>query len=148
MNDDLNSYINMIYNYQKKLLALQQYTPRDKLAINDDGELYIQPCRPWRYIIRKIKNQNRHVLSFYLSNIINEYIKVLEIIILNYKNKKEDKIKKILEDIIDFIYKISYGFITLRNYYNLKNDSHHISLTLETNNNRLNLILTKIKLAV
>ena len=70
MSDKLNSYINMINNYQQKLLALHQYTHHDKLAINDNSELYIQSRSPWRYIVRRIKNQNRHVLSFYLSNII------------------------------------------------------------------------------
>ena len=66
MNENVASYIDMINNYHKKLLALQQYTNHDKLAINDDNELYIQSRSPWRYIVRRIKNQNRHILSFYL----------------------------------------------------------------------------------
>ena len=82
MNDNIVSYIDMINNYHKKLLAMQQYKEHDKLAINDNNELYIQSRSPWRYIVRRIKNQNRHILSFYLSNIINEYIKIL-VIILN-----------------------------------------------------------------
>jgi hypothetical protein len=147
MNDNLNSYIDMINNYQKKLLALHQYKEHDKMAINDENELYIQSRSPWRYIVRKIKNQNRHILSFYLSNIINEYIKILDILLDKYAANKEEVITKTLYEVVDFIPKILWGIITLRNYYNLKNDSHHISLTLESINNRLNIILSKIKLA-
>ena len=146
MNDNLNSYIFMINNYQKKLQALQQYTHYDKLAINDDSELYIQSISPWRYIVRRIKNQNRHTLSLYLSSIINEYIKILDILLDRYNVNKEDVITKLLYEVVDFIPKILWGIISLRNYYNLKNDSHHISLTLESINNRLNLMLSKIKL--
>ena len=148
MNDNVASYIDMINNYHKKLLALQQYTNHDKLAINDDNELYIQSRSPWRYIVRRIKNQNRHILSFYLSNIINEYIKILDILLDKYTLKNEEVIKKLFYNVIDFISKILWGIICLRNYYNLKNDSHHISLTLESINNRLNSMQSKIKLAL
>lgn len=147
MNDNLNSYINMINNYHKKLHALHQYKNHDKLAINDNNELYIQSISPWRYIIRKIKNQNRHVLSLYLSSIINEYIKILDILLDRYNTNKEEVITKLLYEVVDFIPKILWSIICLRNYYNLKNDSQNISLTLESMNNRLNIILSKIKLA-
>jgi len=147
MNDNLNSYIYMINNYQKKLQALQQYKDHDKLAINDDSELYIQSISPWRYIVRRIKNQNRYTLSLYLSSIINEYIKILDILLDRYAANKEDVITKLLYEVVDFIPKILWNIICLRNYYNLKNNSHHISLTLESINNRLNLMLSKIKLA-
>jgi hypothetical protein len=113
----------------------------------DENELYIQSRSPWRYIVRKIKNQNRHILSFYLSNIINEYIKILDILLVRYAANKEEVITKTLYEVVDFIPKILWVIISLRNYYNLKNDSHHISLTLESINNRLNIILSKIKLA-
>ena len=146
MNDNLNSYIFMINNYQKKLQALQQYTHHDKLAINDDSELYIQSISPWRYIVRRIKNQNRHTLSLYLSSIINEYIKILDILLDRYNVNKEDVITKLLYEVVDFIPKILWSIICLRNYYNLKINSQHISLTLESINNRLNLMLSKIKL--
>jgi len=148
MNDNLNRNIEMIYNYHKKLLVLQQYTHSKKLAINDDGELYIQSKTPWRYIVRKIKNQNRHILSFYLSNIINEYIKILDILLIRFANNKEEIIKKLLIDVVDFISKILWSIILLRNYYNVKSDSHHISLTLESINNRLNSMQSKIKLVL
>ncbi len=146
MSDNLNSYIYMINNYQKKLQALQQYKDHDKLAINDDSELYIQSRSPWRYIVRRIKNQNRYTLSLYLSSIINEYIKILDILLDRYNTNREDVITKLLYEVVDFIPKILWNIICLRNYYNLKNNSHHISLTLESINNRLNLMLSKIKL--
>jgi hypothetical protein len=148
MNDNVASYIDMINNYHKKLLAMQQYKEHDKLAINDNNELYIQSRSPWRYIVRRIKNQNRHILSFYLSNIINEYIKILDILLDKYTLKNEEVIKKLFYNVIDFISKILWGIICLRNYYNLKSDSHHISLTLESINNRLNSMQSKIKLAL
>jgi len=148
MNDNIASYIDMINNYHKKLLAMQQYKEHDKLAINDNNELYIQSRSPWRYIVRRIKNQNRHILSFYLSNIINEYIKILDILLDKYTLKNEEVIKKLFYNVIDFISKILWGIICLRNYYNLKSDSHHISLTLESINNRLNSMQSKIKLAL
>jgi len=148
MNDDLNSYIFMINNYQKKLQALQQYKDHDKLAINDDSELYIQSISPWRYIVRRIKNQNRHILSLYLSSIINEYIKILDILLDRYNANKEDVITKLLYNVVDFIPKTLWGVVCLRNYYNLKSDSHHISLTLESINNRLNSMQSKIKLVL
>ncbi len=137
----------MINNYQKKLFALQHYKDHDKLAINNNSELYIQSRSPWRYILRRIKNQNRHILSLYLSNIINEYIKILDILLVRYNVNKEEVIKKLLYNVIDFISKILWSITCLRNYYNLKNDSYHINLTLESINNRLNLVLSKIKLA-
>lgn len=148
INSNIDSYIDMINNYHKKLLAMQQYTHHDKLAINDDNELYIQSRSPWRYLVRRIKNQNRHTLSLYLSNIINEYIKILDILLNKYYTKKEEIINKLFNNIVDFISKILWGIICLRNYYNLKSDSHHISLTLESINNRLNNMLSKIKLAL
>jgi hypothetical protein len=148
MNDNVASYIDMINNYHKKLFALQQYKDHYKLAINDDNELYIQSRSPWRYIVRRIKNQNRHILSFYLSNIINEYIKILDILLNKYYTKKEEVINKLFNGVVDFISKILWGIICLRNYYNLKTDSHHISLTLESINNRLNSMQSKIKLAL
>ena len=148
MNDNIASYIDMINNYHKKLLAMQQYKENDKLAINDNNELYIQSRSPWRYIVRRIKNQNRHILSFYLSNIINEYIKILDILLDKYTLKNEEVIKKLFYNVIDFISKILWGIICLRNYYNLKSDSHHISLTLESINNRLNSMQSKIKLTL
>jgi hypothetical protein len=147
INSNIDSYIDMINNYHKKLLAMQQYKDHDKLAINDHNELYIQSRSPWRYIVRRIKNQNRHILSFYLSNIINEYIKILDILLNKYTVKKEEVLTKLLYDVVDFIPKILWSIICLRNYYNLKSDSHHISLTLESINNRLNTMLSKIKLA-
>jgi hypothetical protein len=148
MENQHKNYIDMIYKYQKKLSALQHYIPNKKLAINDDNELYIQSKTPWRYIVRKIKNQNRHILSLYLSNIINEYVKILDILLNRYTSSKEEIINKLLNDVVDFISKILWGIICLRNYYNLKSDSQDISLTLESINNRLNIILSKIKLAL
>ena len=147
MNDKEIGYIDIINDYQKKLLVLQDITYHNKIAINDNNELYIQYTTPWRYIVRKIKNQNRHTLSLYLSSIINEYIKILDILLDRYNANKEDVITKLLYEVVDFIPKILWNIICLRNYYNLKNNSHHISLTLESINNRLNLMLSKIKLA-
>ncbi len=82
-----------------------------------------------------------------ISNIINEYIKILDILLIRFANNKEEIIKKLFIEVVDFISKILWSITSLRNYYNLKSDSHHINLTLESINNRLNIILSKIKLA-
>lgn len=141
-------YIEKINDHHAKLQAMQHISYHDKLAINSNNELYIQYKTPWRYMVRRIKNQNRHRLSEYLSTIINEYIKMIEILINIYNADNNDDIRKLLYNIIEFISKIFSGIISLRNYYNLKDNSHQIGMTLESINNRLHTTLSKIKLII
>lgn len=141
-------YIEKINDYHNKLQAIQHTSYHDKLAINSNNELYIQYKTPWRYIVRKIKKQNRHRLAEFLSTIINEYIKIIDIIINIYNGNNEDDIRKLLYNIINFISKILSGIISLRNYYNLKDNSYQISMTLDSINNRLHTTLSKIKLII
>ena len=67
INDDM---INVLTNDSTKFYTqfevLSNLSEYDKLAI-DNNILYKQTISPWRYIVRKYKNQNRSVLSKYLN---------------------------------------------------------------------------------
>jgi hypothetical protein len=147
-NNNLEKYIDNINKYHNKFIVLQNISYYDKIAISENDILYQQKKTPWRYIIRKIKKQNRDRLTNYLSTNINDYIKNIDIIINIYENSKDNNIKKILENIIIFISSILGGIISLRNYYNIKTNSNNISMILESTNNRLSTIVIKIKLII
>jgi hypothetical protein len=144
MEINITKYIDNINNYQKKFNVLQKISFYDKIYIDDDGMLFIQKKTPWRYINRKMNNQNRTRLADYLSININEYIKNIELLV-NLFDAHND-IKKILENVIIYITGILGGIVNLRNYYNLKNDANKISMTLESTNNRLNAVMTKMRI--
>jgi hypothetical protein len=147
-NLDIQKHIDNINKYHKKFLDLQNLSYHDKIAIDYDDVLHIQKKTPWRYFVRKIKDQNRTKLADYFTTNINDYIKNIEFIINIYEFNKQENIKKILENIIIFITSILGGIVSLRNYYNLKNNSNNISRILESTNNRLNTIMIKIKLII
>jgi hypothetical protein len=147
-NNNIEKYIENINKYYNQFIVLQNLSYYDKIAINDNNVLYIQKKTPWRYFIRKIKKQNRDRFSEYLSTNINDYIKNIDMLINIYECYKDNNIKKILENIIIFITSILGGIVSLRNYYNLKQDSNNISMILESTNNRLNTIMIKIKLII
>jgi hypothetical protein len=147
-NLDIQKYIDNINKYHNQFTVLQNLSSYDKIAIGENDILYLQKKTPWRYIIRKIKKQNRDRLTNYLTTNINDYIKNIDNIINIYENSKDNNIKKILENVIMFITSILGGIISLRNYYNLKPNSNNISMILESTNNRLNTIIIKIKLIV
>ncbi len=144
MENNITKYIDNINSYQKKFCVLQNLSSYDKIGIDDDDKLYIQKKTPWRYINRKMNNQNRTRLAEYLSTNINEYIKNLELLVNLFDSHKD--IKKILENGIVYITGILGGIVYLRNYYNLKNDANKISMTLESTNNRLNAVMTKMRI--
>ncbi len=147
-NLDIQKHIDNINKYHNQFNVLQNLSYYDKIAIDDNNILYIQKKTPWRYIVRKIKDQNRIKLADYFSTNINDYIKNIEFIINIYEFNKQENIKNILENIIIFITSILGGIVSLRNYYNLKNNSNNISRILESINNRLNTIMIKIKLII
>lgn len=147
-NNNIGKYIENINKYHNQFIVLQNLSYYDKIAINDNNVLYLQKKTPWRYFIRKIKKQNRDRFSEYLSTNINDYIKNIDMLINIYECGKDNNIKKILENIIIFITSILGGIVSLRNYYNLKQDSNNISMILESTNNRLNTIMIKIKLII
>ncbi len=144
MENNITKYIDNINSYQKKFCVLQNLSSYDKIGIDDDDKLYIQKKTPWRYINRKMNNQNRTRLAEYLSKNINEYIKNIELLVNLFDSHKD--IKKILENGIVYITGILGGIVYLRNYYNLKNDANKISMTLESTNNRLNAVMTKMRI--
>lgn len=147
-NLNIQKNIDKINSYHEKFLDLQNFNYNDKIAIDDNDILYIQKKTPWRYIVRKFKKQNRDRLSEYLSTNINDYINNIEFIINIYEIGKQENIKNILENIIIFITSILGGIVSLRNYYNLKNNSNNISRILESTNNRLSTIMIKIRLII
>lgn len=59
-----------------------------------------------------------------------------------------DNIRNLLYNIIEFISKILSGIVSLRNYYNLKDNSYQIGMILESINNRFSTTLSKIKLII
>ena len=144
MEINITKYIDNINSYQKKFCVLQNLSSYDKIGIDDNDILYIQKKTPWRYINRKMNNQNRTRLAEYLSKNINEYIKNIELLVNLFDSHKH--IKKILENAILYITGILGGIVYLRNYYNLKNDANKISMTLESSNNRLNAVMTKMRI--
>ncbi len=144
MEINITKYIDNINSYQKKFCVLQNLSSYDKIGIDDNDILYIQKKTPWRYINRKMNNQNRTRLAEYLSTNINEYIKNIELLVNLFDSHKH--IKKILENAILYITGILGGIVYLRNYYNLKNDANKISMTLESTNNRLNAVMTKMRI--
>jgi hypothetical protein len=147
-NLNIQKNIDKINSYHEKFLDLQNFNYNDKIAIDDNDILYIQNKTPWRYIVRKFKKQNRDRLSKYLSTNINDYINNINILIKIYEFSKEKDIKQILENIIIFISSILGVIVSLRNYYNLKNNSNNISMILESTNNKLNSVMIKIKLII
>lgn len=147
-NLNIQKNIDKINSYHEKFLDLQKFNYNDKIAIDDNDILYIQKKTPWRYIVRKFKKQNRDRLSEYLSTNINDYINNINILIKKYEFGKEKDIKQILENIIIFITSILGVMVSLRNYYNLKNNSNNISMILESTNNKLNSVVIKIKLII
>jgi len=144
MEINITKYTDNINSYQKKFCVLQKMSSYDKIGIDDNDMLYIQKKTPWRYIFRKINNQNRTRLSEYLLTNINEYIKNIEILVNLFDSNSE--INKILENIIIYITGILGGIVYLRNYYNLKNNANNISMALESANNRLNAVMTKMRI--
>jgi nitroreductase len=147
-NLNIQKNIDKINSYHEKFLDLQNFNYNDKIAIDDNDILYIQNKTPWRYIVRKFKKQNRDRLSKYLSTNINDYINNINFLIKIYEFSKEKDIKQILENIIIFISSILGVIVSLRNYYNLKNNSNNISMILESTNNKLNSVMIKIKLII
>ncbi len=145
-NNNIKNYIDNINKYHNQFVTLQKLSYHDKIAIDNNNILYAQKKTPWRYFIRKIRNQNRENLGNYLSTNINDYIYNISNIINIYEMNKDNNIKIILKNIILFINNILGGILTLRNYYNLKNNSNNISMILESINNRLNTTIIKVQL--
>ena len=132
INDDM---INVLTNDSTKFYTqfevLSNLSEYDKLAI-DNNILYKQTISPWRYIVRKYKNQNRSVLSKYLNIEINKYTMFIRKLCDVYKmDKKNVILHQIIVKHLELTNGMSMVFKFLRDKYNMKSNSAEISLALE-----------------
>jgi len=117
------------YTQFEVLSNLSEY---DKLAIDNNNILYKQTISPWRYIVRKYKNQNRTVLSKYLNIEINKYTMFIRKLCDVYKmDKKNVILHQIIVKHLELTNGMSMVFKFLRDKYNMKSNSAEISLALE-----------------
>ena len=132
INDDM---INVLTNDSTKFYTqfevLSNLSEYDKLAI-DNNILYKQTISPWRYMVRKYKNQNRSVLSKYLNIEINKYTMFIRKLCDVYKmDKKNVILHQIIVKHLELTNGMSMVFKFLRDKYNMKSNSAEISLALE-----------------
>jgi hypothetical protein len=118
---------------QTKFIALSKLGMFDKLAVNKSNNLFIQKISPWRYVVRKIKNQNRETLAIYLNA---EIIKYNDFLLKLCNTAKIYNSNKQLQDIcvkqFEFIQSATQSIKSLRDKYNMKSGSQSISMALET----------------
>jgi len=117
----------------RKFMALSNLGMYDKLAIDNNSNLYIQKIYPWRYFVRKLKSQNRVTLAIYLNTEIIKYYDFLQELcnkakIYNSNKELQDMCVKQFE----FIQGATQSIKSLRDKYNMKSDSQAISMALET----------------
>ena len=117
--------------FLKQFGILAHFNENDKLCVIDNI-LVVQKLSPWRYFVRKYKNQNRNTLSIYLDTQINLYSNFLDNLIdLFSKNNTEKKLYNLAVNHFDFIQLALPKFISLRNKYNLKDDALDLRKSLE-----------------
>jgi hypothetical protein len=127
--DYLKQQSDNFYNQFSALLNLNQH---DKLGISDN-KLYIQKLSPWRYVVRKYKNQNRLSLAEYLNTEMEKYSKFLNLLYNTYNEYYCNKeLHKITVKNYEFITNALYSIKNLRDKYNLKSNSQEISRILES----------------
>ena len=120
-----------------RLKALTQYKPYLKLAIDNINILYTQSYNPFRFIVRKINNQNRDTLADYLNINIPNYITFVNHICILLDNYQNGDLDKIFITNADFIRNLMTAIKTMRDIYNLKSNSNKISSILESCYNKL-----------
>ena len=127
--DNLRQQSNIFYNQFAALLNLNKY---DKLGICDN-KIYIQKISPWRYLVRKYKNQNRLSLAIYFNTEVQKYNDFL-ILLYNTYNEYYSNIElhKIVVKNYEFISNAFYSIKYLRDKYNIKSNSQEISRALES----------------
>jgi hypothetical protein len=127
---------------QTKFIALSKLGMFDKLAVNKSNNLFIQKISPWRYVVRKIKNQNRSALSNYLNIEMSKYNDYIRKIYNIYYNQKENQVlHSILLEHYILLTAIDVSIKNLRDKYNLNENSKDISMSLENSYN----IIAKLK---
>ena len=131
-HDMINVLTNDSTKFYTQFEVLSNLSEYDKLAIDNNNILYKQTISPWRYIVRKYKNQNRTVLSKYLNIEINKYTMFIRKLCDVYKmDKKNVILHQIIVKHLELTNGMSMVFKFLRDKYNMKSNSAEISLALE-----------------
>lgn len=124
-----------IFNTQFE--ALSKLGRFDKLGIHNNN-LYIQKISPWRYIVRKYKNQNRLTLSNYFNIEIAKYNTFVKNLCSIYTNQQDNEaLYKIIIQHHELICQMHGAIKNLRDKYNLKSNSTEISLSMENSYNTI-----------
>lgn len=127
--DTLTNQSEMFY---AKFAAILNLTKYDKLCINDN-KLCIQKLAPWRYFVRKYKNQNKGTLAVYLNTEIVEYEYFIHKLCRECNDHVENvELHGIAMKQYDFIKNSLNVIKSLRDKYNLTPNSSEISAALET----------------
>jgi hypothetical protein len=127
--DNLKKQSDIFYNQFSALLNLNKY---DKLGIFENN-LYIQKLSPWRYFVRKYKNQNRISLALYFNIEIQKYAEFLNLLYNTYNEYYCNiELHNIVVKNYEFISNVFFTIKNLRDKYNLKSNSQEISRILES----------------
>lgn len=117
----------------RKFMALSKLELYDKLAIDSNSNLYIQKIYPWRYVVRKLKGQNRETLAIYLNTEIIKYVEFIQELCNTAKIYTSNKeLHDICVKQFEFIQGATQPIKNLRDKYNMKSGSQSISMALET----------------
>lgn len=146
-NDHCNiitQLINQNERFYAQFNAINNLTKYDKLCIYEN-KLCIQKLSPWRYFVRKYRNQNSSTLAVYLKNKIVEYENfIYEVCRECNDHPKSLELHKVAATQYDFIQNALIIMKYMRDKYNVRTNSKDISVALEM----WYLKLTKIKPAL
>jgi hypothetical protein len=114
--------------YRNKFIGIAHYNETDKLAISEDGNLYIQPRSIYRYIIRKWNHQNSNKLIEYIKKefLCNYITHITKIISIYNENKHSEDYHILLnanKNLLEYIYP---AFVLLQKMYKEKEDIYNI----------------------
>jgi hypothetical protein len=130
--------------FHAQFVAINSLTKYDKLCI-EDNKISIQKLSPWRYFVRKYKNQSRSSLAVYLQKEIIEYEYFMHKVCRACNDHPENlELHKVAEKHYDLIQHAVTVLKFLRDKYNVRQNSKDISIALEM----WCLKLTKIKPAL
>jgi hypothetical protein len=136
--------INQNELFYAQFSAINNLTKYDKLCIYEN-KLCIQKLSPWRYFVRKYKNQNSSTLAVYLKTKIVQYEDFIhEVCRACNDHPISLELHKVAATQYEFVQNSLIVMKFLRDKYNVKSNSKDISVALEM----WCLKLTKIKPAL
>ena len=111
--------------------AINSLTKYDKLCICDN-KLSIQKLSPWRYFVRKCKQQNSATLSVYLKTKIVEYEDFMHKVCRACNDHPRSlELCKVATKQYDFVQNSLIVMKSLRDKYNVRPNAKDISVALE-----------------